>query len=97
MNSLADSDTKSFHDAVADQKSGARPIAELGSPQAEHILQFFASDHLPERLQAVSRPFGLLALELLNKLPRNPERTVALRKLLESKDAAVRALIAKSE
>ena len=28
-------------------------------------------------------------------LPRNPERTVALRKLLESKDAAVRALIAK--
>jgi hypothetical protein len=28
-------------------------------------------------------------------LPRNPERTVALRKLLESKDAAVRALLAK--
>lgn len=28
-------------------------------------------------------------------LPRNPERTVALRKLLEAKDAAVRALVAK--
>jgi hypothetical protein len=28
-------------------------------------------------------------------LPRNPERTVALRKLLEAKDAAVRALLAK--
>lgn len=28
-------------------------------------------------------------------LPRNPERTVALRKLLEAKDAAVRALIFK--
>lgn len=27
-------------------------------------------------------------------LPRNPERTVALRKLLEAKDAAVRALLA---
>jgi hypothetical protein len=26
-------------------------------------------------------------------LPRNPERTVALRKLLEAKDAAVRALV----
>lgn len=28
-------------------------------------------------------------------VPRNPERTVALRKLLEAKDAAVRALLAK--
>jgi hypothetical protein len=28
-------------------------------------------------------------------LPRNPERTVALRKLLEAKDAAVRAALAK--
>lgn len=28
-------------------------------------------------------------------IPRNPERTVALRKLLEAKDAAVRAVIAK--
>jgi hypothetical protein len=27
-------------------------------------------------------------------LPRNPERTVALRKLLEAKDAAVRAALA---
>lgn len=30
-------------------------------------------------------------------LPRNPERTVALRKLLEAKDAAVRALVAKAD
>jgi hypothetical protein len=28
-------------------------------------------------------------------LPRSPERTVALRKLLEAKDAAVRAKLAK--
>ena len=28
-------------------------------------------------------------------LPRNPERTVALRKLLEAKDAAVRAALTK--
>lgn len=61
----------------------------------EHILQFFAYDHLPERLQAVSRPFGELARSLVESLPRNPERSVALRKLLESKDAAVRALLAK--
>lgn len=30
-----------------------------------------------------------------NPLPRNPERTAALRKLLEAKDAAVRAVLAK--
>jgi hypothetical protein len=28
---------------------------------------------------------------MIETLPRNPERTVALRKLLEAKDAAVRA------
>ncbi|MEL6754962.1 MAG: hypothetical protein AAFP81_00890 [Pseudomonadota bacterium] len=62
--------------------------------QEEHILQFFAYDHLPERLQAVSKPFGDMAHSIVETLPRNPERTVALRKLLEAKDAAVRALIA---
>lgn len=61
----------------------------------EHILQFFAFSHLPTHLQAVSEPFYNLAHVLVASLPRNPERTVALRKLLEAKDAAVRALIAK--
>lgn len=65
------------------------------SPQpTEQILQFFAFDHLPPHLQAVSKPFGLLANHIVDTLPRNAERTVALRKLLESKDAAVRALVA---
>lgn len=61
----------------------------------EHIMQFFAHAHLPEHLAAVSRPFGELAQWVVDTLPRNPERTVALRKLLEGKDAAVRALLAK--
>ena len=60
----------------------------------EHIIQFFAFAHLPPHLQAVSKPFVELAETVLT-LPRNPERTVALRKLLEAKDAAVRALLAK--
>lgn len=61
----------------------------------EHILQFFAFAHLPQHLQDVSRPFGELAETIVATLPRNPERTVALRKLLEAKDAAVRALVSK--
>ena len=61
------------------------------------ILQFFTYAHLPERLQVVSRPFGELAEQIVDELPRNPERTVALRKLLEAKDAAVRALLFKDQ
>lgn len=57
----------------------------------EPILQFFAYSHLPGHLAFVSEPFGELAKTIVAELPRNPERTVALRKLLEAKDAAVRA------
>lgn len=64
-------------------------------PKQEHILQFFAYEHLPPQLQEVSRPFGQLADMIVENLPRNPERTVALRKLLEAKDAAVRARLAR--
>jgi hypothetical protein len=55
----------------------------------EPMMQFFSFEHLPPHLQEVSRRFHLLA-EFITTLPRNAERTVALRKLLESKDAAVR-------
>lgn len=68
----------------------------------EHIMQ-------PTQLQMISKPFCDLANAIVSgdnipesgtvtfggPLPRNPERTVALRKLLEAKDAAVRAFIAK--
>ena len=57
----------------------------------EHITQFFVYGHLPQHLQDVSRPFAELAESIVARLPRNPERTVALRKLLEAKDAAERA------
>lgn len=62
-------------------------LAERGEP----MLQFFAFEHLPEHLQPVLRLFGNLARHMVNTLPRNPERTVGLRKLLEAKDCAVRA------
>jgi hypothetical protein len=59
----------------------------------EHIGRYFRFDHLPPNLQEVSQPFCALAVAILTTLPRNPERTVALRKLLEAKDCAVRALM----
>ena len=59
----------------------------------ETIMKFFAWEHLPSRLQAVSKPFGELANHICTTIQFSDERTVALRKLLESKDAAVRAAL----
>ena len=59
----------------------------------DRMMQFFRYTHLPAHLQAVSRPFCELAHHIVMTLPMNPERTIALRKLLEAKDCAVRALL----
>lgn len=56
----------------------------------DDIIKYFQYSHLPMELQAISKPFCDLAEEV-NKYPMNPERSVCLRKLLEAKDAAVRA------
>lgn len=77
------------------------------NPFVAHILQFFEYKHLPPHLQAVSKPFCDLAYAIAGDergmpegtstvfpLPDNAEKTIALRKLLESKDAAVRTLLA---
>lgn len=62
-------------------------------PAIEHVLKYFAFAHLPPHLQAVSEPFSHLAHQVANRSPQNQETTVALRKLLEAKDAAVRAAL----
>lgn len=56
-------------------------------------MKFFEYEHLPPKLREVSEPFWSLALFVESSFPRSAERTVALRKLLESKDAAVRAAL----
>lgn len=65
---------------------------EDGSKQAT-ILQFFAYEHLPEHLQEVSQEFYYMARYLDRVITTSAEKSVALRKLLESKDSAVRAAI----
>lgn len=57
----------------------------------EQMLRWFKYDHLPERLQIVSKPWCELAHHVVATIEPSPEREVALRKLLEGKDAAVRA------
>lgn len=77
-------------EATATEKAPQPTIAET-----EPILQFFAWGHLPLHLQIISQPFEGLAALVVAGCPRNPERTVALRKLLEAKDCAVRAALYK--
>lgn len=57
----------------------------------ERMLKFFEYSHLPGPLQGISQHFHTLAHKLVDQIQPGPERTVALRKLLESKDCAVRA------
>jgi hypothetical protein len=59
--------------------------------QDDPVLRYFHYAHLPQPLQDISAAFCALAVLIVNALPRNPERSVALRKLLEAKDAGVRA------
>lgn len=80
---------------IAVVKAVTAAPAAPGARQAESILQFFAYEHLPEKLKIVSAPFFEMAARIVGTLPGCAERTVALRKLLEAKDAAVRAAIFK--
>lgn len=63
------------------------------NPAIVHVLKYFAYSHLPVKLQEVSKPFCDLADAVAAREPNSPETTVALRKLLEAKDAAVRAAL----
>lgn len=62
--------------------------------EQHYLLQYFVWQHLPPHLAEVSKPFRDLA-ERIATGPSNPETTTALRKLLEAKDCAVRAVLFK--
>jgi hypothetical protein len=57
----------------------------------DRMMKWFAHGHLREPLAGISSRFGELADHVCEAIEPGPERTVALRKLLEAKDAAVRA------
>jgi hypothetical protein len=57
------------------------------------MMKWFEYKHLPPNLQKMSKPFHDLAKTICELAEPGPERSVALRKLLEAKDAAVRARV----
>lgn len=83
------------HGIIAGDQTVNETESSRMASQEEPILQFFDYGHLPLDLQDISRPFCQLALDMLMALPRNPERSTLFRKLLEAKDAAVRAKLYK--
>jgi hypothetical protein len=67
-------------------------------PAVAHVLRFFDSTHLPAPLADVASRFEDLAADLADRPGLDgPELTVALRKLLEAKDAAVRAALPRGD
>lgn len=68
-------------------------MKEQSAQTGERMLQWFEFKHLKPELQYVSQPFHDLAYHIAETLTPGAERTVALRKLLEAKDAAVRAYL----
>jgi len=83
----------SMAEATAAATGGIAEVAGKAlHPATVEILRFFAWVHLPPHLAAVSRQFADLASSLAyDPHLDGPEVAVALRKLLEAKDAAVRA------
>lgn len=57
------------------------------------IDSLFRYSHLPEDLQAVSKPFHEQALSLVALLPQSPELTLCMRSLWEAKNLAVFAFV----
>ncbi len=62
-------------------------------PATQNLLRFFAYEHLPEDLRAVSLACHALAYQMVERVPEGPELTAGLRKLLEAKDCFARAAI----
>lgn len=63
-----------FRDRHSDTKANLRP---------------FAYAHLPEHLQAFSRPFAELAYDMVRRLPDDPELAAGLRDMRRAKDCIV--------
>lgn len=68
-------------------------MQETHEYRCQELLAFFAFEHLPPHLQAVSRPIGELARNMAGTLPDCAEKTAGMRKMLEAKDCFVRAAL----
>lgn len=83
-------------DEDQDLPAGKRPPPPWPNTQdqIDQIKHWFVSGHLPDHLKEVVNQFQDLINWMVHNIEPHPEMVVALRKLLEAKDAAVRARLA---
>lgn len=65
--------------------------SKIDAQKAHYLMQYFNYRHLSGPAKVMSKRFADLATQIDLILPESPEKTMALRKLLESKDCSVRA------
>jgi len=70
---------------------------KVTGPENSEIMKFFEYEHLPLKLQAISKMICQAAEELNETLPNGEEKYAGLRKLLEAKDCFVRAAYLKED
>lgn len=77
-------------------KNGEHQHLKERTMDTDLIMQYFEYEHLrSEGMKRVSKMFHDVAWNIHNTIPACEERAVSLRKLLEGKDAAVRAAMEK--
>jgi len=60
-------------------------------------IKYFSYEHLPPKLQEISKPLYELAHLMEETLPDGAEKSAGMRKLLEAKDCFVRAKLEDKE
>ena len=73
--------------SIMESMECAQAVAEL--------MTFFDFAHLPERLQFISKPFADIAFRLVapDSACRGAQLELALQRLIEAKDAAIRSAL----
>ena len=74
-------------------KKGLPKLPKEAKTMSTPIMKYFEYQHLPEKLQSVSKPIGELAKYMNENIPDGAEKSAGLRKLLEAKDCLVRAAL----
>lgn len=68
---------------------GIKEVVAGRHPSTQQAVYWFAFEHLPPALQAISRPSHDLAVRMIQTLNDGPELVAGLRKLREAKDCFV--------
>lgn len=89
------SETIDIHPVSVEATPGGLSGLDGRHPSVRHFAPLFAYGHLPAHLLGVSRRLAGAAAGACNELKDGPELSAGLRKLIEAKDCAVRAALAR--